>query len=58
MLQGPQGSPAVSPPFTPSPQPSSCCLPADLPGFTRSVYHRDHALIAPESRVWAGLPGW
>jgi len=25
---------------------------AGLPGFTRSVYARDHALIAPESRVW------
>ncbi|KAK9840600.1 hypothetical protein WJX81_003826 [Elliptochloris bilobata] len=23
-----------------------------LPGFTRSVYARDHALITPESRVW------
>ncbi|GAX83252.1 hypothetical protein CEUSTIGMA_g10678.t1 [Chlamydomonas eustigma] len=30
----------------------------DLPGFTRSVYYRDHALITPESRVWAGQPGW
>lgn len=30
----------------------------DLPGFTRSVYARDHALIAPESRVWQGFPGW
>lgn len=30
----------------------------DLPGFTRSVYARDHALITPESRVWAGQPGW
>ena len=34
------------------------CHAADLPGFTRSVYERDHALIAPESRVWAGFPGW
>ena len=25
-----------------------------LPGLTRSVYERDHALITPESRVWCG----
>lgn len=31
---------------------------SDLPGFTRSVYSDRHALITPESRVWAGLPGW
>jgi hypothetical protein len=31
---------------------------ADLPGFTRSVYDRDHALVTPESRVWTGLDGW
>lgn len=30
----------------------------DLPGFTRSVYKRDHALITPESHVFASLPGW
>lgn len=30
----------------------------DLPGFTRSVYRRDHALIAPESHVFSPLPGW
>jgi len=30
----------------------------ELPGFTRSVYYRDHAVITPESRVWAGQPGW
>lgn len=30
----------------------------DLPGFTRAVYERDHALITPESRVYASLPGW
>lgn len=30
----------------------------DLPGFTRSVVRRDHALITPESQVWAPLPGW
>ncbi len=32
---------------------------ADLPGFTRSVYERDHALVTPESRVFApGPAGW
>ncbi|KAL6763270.1 RmlC-like cupin domain-containing protein [Haematococcus lacustris] len=31
---------------------------SDLPGFTRSVYQRDHALITPESRVWSPHPGW
>ncbi|XP_010919786.1 (S)-ureidoglycine aminohydrolase isoform X2 [Elaeis guineensis] len=30
----------------------------DLPGFTRSVYKRDHALIAPESHVFSPLPDW
>ncbi|XP_024384572.1 probable (S)-ureidoglycine aminohydrolase isoform X3 [Physcomitrium patens] len=30
----------------------------DLPGFTRSVYERDHALITPESQVFSPLPGW
>lgn len=30
----------------------------DLPGFTRSVYAADHALVTPESRVFAGLPEW
>lgn len=30
----------------------------DLPGFTRSVYKRDHALITPESHVYSPLPGW
>ncbi|KAJ7570621.1 hypothetical protein O6H91_01G128700 [Diphasiastrum complanatum] len=30
----------------------------DLPGFTRSVYERDHALITPESQVFNPLPGW
>ena len=30
----------------------------NLPGFTRSVVERDHALITPESRVWSGTPGW
>jgi hypothetical protein len=31
---------------------------ANLPGFTRSVYERDHALITPESRVYTGMFGW
>jgi (S)-ureidoglycine aminohydrolase len=31
---------------------------SDLPGFTRSVVAADHALITPESRTWAPLPGW
>jgi len=31
---------------------------ANLPGFTRSVYRGDHALITPESRVYTGLFGW
>ncbi|KAI5062821.1 hypothetical protein GOP47_0021368 [Adiantum capillus-veneris] len=30
----------------------------DLPGFTRSMYTRDHALITPESQVFSSLPGW
>ncbi|KAE8055489.1 hypothetical protein FH972_012327 [Carpinus fangiana] len=30
----------------------------DLPGFTRSVYKADHALIAPESHVFSPLPEW
>ncbi|KAL9231171.1 hypothetical protein vseg_006428 [Gypsophila vaccaria] len=30
----------------------------DLPGFTRSVYERDHALITPESHVLSPLPEW
>lgn len=30
----------------------------DLPGFTRSVYKRDHALITPESQVFSPLPAW
>ena len=30
----------------------------NLPGFTRSVVERDHALITHESRVWSGTPGW
>ena len=29
-----------------------------LPGFTRSTYQPDHALITPESRVYAPLLGW
>ena len=31
---------------------------ADLPGFTRSVYKRDHALITPESHVFSPLSDW
>ena len=27
---------------------------AYLPGLTRSVYERDHAVITQESRVWCG----
>ncbi|KAI4303285.1 hypothetical protein MLD38_038934 [Melastoma candidum] len=30
----------------------------DLPGFTRSVYKKDHALITPESHVFGPLPDW
>ncbi|XP_057749111.1 retrovirus-related Pol polyprotein from transposon RE1 isoform X1 [Arachis stenosperma] len=30
----------------------------DLPGFTRSVYKSDHALITPESQVYSPLPDW
>ncbi|XP_009613335.1 (S)-ureidoglycine aminohydrolase isoform X1 [Nicotiana tomentosiformis] len=30
----------------------------DLPGFTRSVYKQDHALITPESHVFSPLPDW
>lgn len=30
----------------------------DLPGFTRSVYKRDHAVITPESHVFGPLPDW
>ncbi|XP_042406656.1 (S)-ureidoglycine aminohydrolase-like [Zingiber officinale] len=30
----------------------------DLPGFTRSVYKRDHAVITPESHVFSPLPNW
>lgn len=31
---------------------------SDLPGFTRTVYKRDHALITPESHVFSPLPEW
>ncbi len=34
------------------------CFIADLPGFTRSVYERDHALVTPESRVFQGVSNW
>ncbi|KVH95248.1 Cupin 2, conserved barrel [Cynara cardunculus var. scolymus] len=30
----------------------------DLPGFTRSMYRSDHALITPESHVFSPLPDW
>ncbi|XP_040871881.1 (S)-ureidoglycine aminohydrolase isoform X1 [Glycine max] len=30
----------------------------DLPGFTRSVYKSNHALISPESHVYGPLPDW
>ena len=30
----------------------------DLPGFTRSVYKPNYALITPESRVWTHYQGW
>ncbi|WZZ58017.1 hypothetical protein YC2023_058124 [Brassica napus] len=30
----------------------------DLPGYTRSVYKRDRALITPESHVYSPLPDW
>ncbi|KAL0400371.1 UNVERIFIED_CONTAM: (S)-ureidoglycine aminohydrolase [Sesamum radiatum] len=30
----------------------------DLPGFTRSVYQREYALITPESHVFSLLPDW
>ncbi|KAG2447939.1 hypothetical protein HYH02_007392 [Chlamydomonas schloesseri] len=30
----------------------------NLPGFTRSASHFDHAVISVESRVWAGQRGW
>ncbi|RLM85762.1 hypothetical protein C2845_PM04G25340 [Panicum miliaceum] len=30
----------------------------DLPGFTRSIFKRDHALITPESHVFSPLPDW
>ncbi|GAV91702.1 hypothetical protein CFOL_v3_35092, partial [Cephalotus follicularis] len=30
----------------------------DLPGFTRSVYRSDHALITPESHVFSPLLDW
>ncbi|XP_019252475.1 PREDICTED: (S)-ureidoglycine aminohydrolase isoform X4 [Nicotiana attenuata] len=30
----------------------------DLPGFTRSVYKKDHAFITPESHVFSPLPDW
>lgn len=41
----------------PNPRLIWLCL-LDLPGFTRSVYKRDHALITPESHVLSPLPEW
>ncbi|KAF3676655.1 (S)-ureidoglycine aminohydrolase [Capsicum annuum] len=41
----------------PSPD-STCGTTLDLPGFTRSVYKRDHAFITPESQVFSPLPDW
>jgi hypothetical protein len=29
-----------------------------LPGFTRSAYEREYAVVTPESRVWASNPAW
>lgn len=34
------------------------CYLVDLPGFTRSVYEKDHAVITPESHVFSPLPNW
>jgi hypothetical protein len=31
---------------------------AELPGFTRSVYKPNYALVTAESRVWAPHPAW
>lgn len=47
-------------PCTPATTPSKRARPppADLPGFTRSVYERNYALVAPESLVFAGNPLW
>jgi hypothetical protein len=42
-------------PSSPYPPPPPLPPPKDLPGFTRSFYDHDHALITHESRVW--LPG-
>lgn len=40
-------------------RPAPAGLAADLPGFSRSVYAADHALVTPESRVWApNTYGW
>ncbi|PSC68380.1 DNA-binding protein isoform X1 isoform C [Micractinium conductrix] len=30
----------------------------DLPGFTRSVYERNYAVVTPESHVYAANPAW
>jgi len=41
-----------------SAQRSSHAAFSDLPGFTRSVYRPDFALVTPESRVWGPAAGW
>ena len=48
-------TPARSLTAPPSPLPP---LLADLPGFTRSVYERNYALVTPESLVFGGNPLW
>jgi hypothetical protein len=47
-------------PPCPPPRSRPCRAPTpDLPGYSRSVYAADHALITPESRVWApNTYGW
>ena len=31
---------------------------SDLPGFTRSIYRRNYAVITPESQVFSSNPLW
>lgn len=40
------------------PMPSSNFVGEFLPGATRSVLRNGYAIVAPESRVYASLPGW
>ncbi|KAI3812890.1 hypothetical protein L1987_17603 [Smallanthus sonchifolius] len=49
------GDPLYSKVINPTLSPSHL---QDLPGFTRSVYRSDHALITPESHVFSPLPDW